>query len=201
MKSTNGAKTPQLPSGDDTFEQISTVIILDTFILALFSLVMLATALVSITTHNSLSKSTSSSNSDRGQNPTNTVAVVENRFLRGRSRAEKFSKSVSVVHKGSISGSLPQNFLGESDIFTFQKPAPMRLFGRPSTTQVGTLEKFMGAVRGGRVGSPERVLREPATPTSVEIEIKDSPATGGPDPWNAGDFYDGYGISTIINNL
>ena len=104
MKGNKGAKTSRFPGNESTFEQVFTVIILDTFILALFSIVMLATAVVSVTTKNGL-QDASRTELERRQNPEGPIARVEKQFSTAATRREEISKLVGLIRPGSPGGS------------------------------------------------------------------------------------------------
>ena len=199
MKGNKGAKTSRFPGNESTFEQVFTVIILDTFILALFSIVMLATAVVSVTTKNGL-QDASRTEVERRQNPEGPIARVEKHFSTAATRREEISKLVGLIRPGSPGGSVHQGLLPDSGTFTFHRPAPMRFFERPTNAQVGMSEKSTGGFQGGKTDSPSPIMPDRVAALPPERETKGSTAAGGFEPWNTSeDFYDGYGISTTIN--
>lgn len=193
MKGKERVKTPQLADGDSTLDEVSTVIILDTFILALFSIVMFGTALVLITTHNGLSRSQPGENVYQEQNPTYSLALVE----MPRSAVDPCGEDnfrLGGPARPGLQGSSVRRGLIEDGIFTLQRIAPTRSPLRAAAAQPNSIRNVGGSEV--RMGDQALVPHEQAAPP-----VPEQAGSGGSDVWNGNDgLYDGYAISTIINN-
>lgn len=195
MKGKERVKTPQLADGDSTLDEVSKVIIQDTFILALFSIVMLGTALILITTHNGLVRSQPDENLIQEQEPTYLLAMVEEQPLGSKPCGEDSFLLAGPVEPDLRGESVSPNLIDDGRIFTLQRISPMRFSARVATSQSNSIRNSGGVVAEGRVGdqAPAHERAIPAVPEQV--------ASGGSEVSSGtGDIYDGYAISTIINN-
>jgi hypothetical protein len=196
MKGKERVKTPQIADGDSTLDEVSTVIILDTFILALFSIVMFGTALVLIATHNGLLSSQPSENFYQEQNRTYSLARVEMPQFASRPCGDDSFPFAGPARPDLHGSSVRRGLIEDGGIFNLQRIAPTRSSLRIAAAQLNSIRNAGGGAAEVRIGDQALVPHEQAAPS-----LPEQAGSGGSGVWNGTDgLYDGYAISTIINN-
>jgi hypothetical protein len=196
MKGSKRVATPQLAGGDSTLDEVSTVIIQDTFILALFSIVMLGTALISITTHNGFLSSEPGDSFYQEPTPSYSLAMLERQQIAAGPCGENSLRFGGSVRPDLRGEPVRRGLIDHDSIFTLQ-----RSFSTRFSPRVGAAQPNSGEKAGGDVGEEKIVDRAPVVQEQAVPYAPEQAASGGSDLWNGtGDLYDGYAISTIINN-
>ena len=193
MKGNERVKTPQLADGDSTLDEVSTVIILDTFILALFSIVMFGTALVLIATHNGFLSLHPREDVHKERNPAYTLALVERPQFAANPCGENSFWFAGPTGSDPQGASARPGLIDNGSMFTLQRSSRARSAPHGVAIQPNSIRNAGSVVAEEKIRDHEPLAQEQA--------VTEQTGSGGSYMWNdTGELYDGYAISTIINN-